>query len=383
MSVSFARRLQQPPAQSNSHSSNALALSEDFPSAARFQGSAPHAHTSATGETILVVDDEDAFRALVVRQLKGAGFNTIEARDGSEAIHIIAERHQHISAVLLDHVMPNTCGSEVLAMLRSFAPALPVVITSGYSRSAVLSLAEAERGVGFLGKPFTAVELAAELRRVLGAPLRAARHTPGPRPAPPVLRTVRILLVEDNADDQELARVMLRRATDVVFEVEAVSCLADAISQVTARRFDALLVDLSLPDSRNIDTVRELREKSPDVPLIALTGRDDVQTELAALAIGAQDYLIKGRDDARILMRAIRHAIERKRLENEQALLTKQLKKALGEIRTLSGLLPVCCKCKSVRDDQGYWEQIDVYIRDHTDAQVSHGLCPSCAPTLG
>jgi DNA-binding response OmpR family regulator len=138
---------------------------------------------------------------------------------------------------------------------------------------------------------------------------------------------------------------MLRRATDVVFEVKAVARLSDAVAELATQRFDALLVDLSLPDSRNIDTIRELRERSPDLPLIALTGRDDVQTELAALAIGAQDYLIKGRDDARILMRAIRHAIERKRLENEQALLTNQLKKALAEIRTLShGICQDCGK---------------------------------------
>ena len=363
---------------------SALAYSEEARYPAQFSGSGPLPHTPATSETILVVDDEDAFRALVVRQLRGAGFGTIEARDGSEAIRIFSERYQQISAVLLDLVMPNTCGSEVLAMLRAYAPAVPVVITSGYSRDAVQSLAGAERGVGFLGKPFTGVELAAELRRALGAPLRTSRHAPAPRPSgPSAPRVVRILLVEDNRDDQELVRVMLRRATDVVFEIEAVTRLDDAILQLAARRFDALLVDLSLPDSRNIDTIRELVEQSPDLPLIALTGREDMQTELAALAIGAQDYLIKGRDDARILMRAIRHAIERKRLENEQVLLTKQLKKALAEIKTLSGLLPVCCKCKSVRDDEGYWEQIDVYIRDHTDAQVSHGICPSCAATLG
>jgi len=361
-----------------------LVFPEEAPFARPFPGSTPHPHPSPTAETILVVDDEDTFRSLVVRQLRNAGFNTVEARDGSEAIHIFSERSKQISAVLLDLVMPNTCGSEVLAMLRAYAPALPVVITSGYSRSAVLSLAESERGVGFLGKPFTGVELAAELRRVLGSPLPAARHTPAPRPsAPPAPRIVRLLLVEDNADDQELVRLMLRKAADVVFEIEAVTRLADAVTQLATRRFDALLVDLSLPDSRNIDTIRELRETSPDLPLIALTGRDDVQTELAALAIGAQDYLIKGRDDARILMRAIRHAIERKRLENEQAILTTQLKKALADVRTLSGLLPVCCKCKSVRDDKGYWEQIDVYIRDHTDAQVSHGICPNCAITLG
>ena len=85
-------------------------------------------------------------------------------------------------------------------MLRSYAPGLPVVVTSGYSRDAVHSLTDAERGVGFLGKPFTAGELAAELRRVISLPLPAARHAPAPRPTPSglrampsALRTVRVL----------------------------------------------------------------------------------------------------------------------------------------------------------------------------------------------
>lgn len=333
-------------------------------------------------ETILVVDDEDAFRGLVVRQLKSAGFNTIEARDGSEAMCAFAERNRQISAVLLDLVMPNTSGSEALAMLRYYAPSLPVVITSGYSAAEARGLMQTERGVGFLGKPFTSLELATELRRVMAQRPPTVRHSAPPGPPRVTLRTVRVLLVEDNSDDQELVRIMLRKATEVIFEVEAVACLSDAVAQLATRRFDAVLVDLSLPDSRNVDTLRELRERAPEVPLIALTGRDNLQTELAALAIGAQDYLIKGKDDERILMRAIRHAIERKRLENEQVLLTNQLKKALAEIRTLSGLIPVCCKCKRVRDDSGYWEQIDVYIRDHTDAKISHGVCPGCAQTL-
>ena len=66
-------------------------------------------------EAILVVDDEESFRTAVVRQLQSAGFSTIEARDGSEAIKKFAERREEITAVLLDLVMPNTSGGETLA----------------------------------------------------------------------------------------------------------------------------------------------------------------------------------------------------------------------------------------------------------------------------
>jgi CheY-like chemotaxis protein len=334
--------------------------------------------------TILVVDDEDTFRSLVVRQLQGAGYKTMEARDGTEALGMFADSASEISAVLLDLVMPNTSGSEALSMLRYYSPGLPVVITSGYPPRDAASLAKTERGVGFLAKPFSAAALTAELARVMGETVPRARHSSPDRKRPIAAKakTIRALLVEDNPDDQALTMRLLRSATDVDFDVEVVSRLADAIALLSAIKFDVMLVDLALPDSTNLDTLRELQQKAPEVAMIALTGSDNPQTERAAFAMGAQDYLIKGQDDAPILMRAIRHAMARKRLENEQTELTRQLRKALAELRTLHGLLPVCVNCKRVRDDDGYWEQIDLYIRDHTDAEVSHSICPPCTRSL-
>lgn len=133
-------------------------------------------------EAILVVDDEEHFRAGVVRQLKEAGFETIEARDGADAVKRFAERREEISAVLLDLVMPNTSGGETLAILRYYEPTLPIVVTSGYSELDAKSLRGTERGVGFLGKPFTATELTTELRRVINERLPKHRHSTPPKP---------------------------------------------------------------------------------------------------------------------------------------------------------------------------------------------------------
>ncbi|MBW2127619.1 MAG: hypothetical protein JRH08_18705, partial [Deltaproteobacteria bacterium] len=59
-----------------------------------------------------------------------------------------------------------------------------------------------------------------------------------------------------------------------------------------------------------------------------------------------------------------------------------ELEKASSEIKTLSGLLPICAKCKKIRDDKGYWSQIEIYIKEHSEAQFTHGLCPECAKEL-
>jgi DNA-binding NtrC family response regulator len=133
-------------------------------------------------ESILVVDDEESFRTAVVRQLRNAGFATIEARDGSEAIRQFAEHQSEITAVLLDLVMPNTSGGETLTILRYYNPTLPVVVTSGYSEFAAVSLTETERGVHFLRKPFTAIELTTELRRAISERLPRQRHATPPKP---------------------------------------------------------------------------------------------------------------------------------------------------------------------------------------------------------
>lgn len=73
---------------------------------------------------------------------------------------------------------------------------------------------------------------------------------------------------------------------------------------------------------------------------------------------------------------------ERRKAEDEREHLIGELQKALAEVKQLSGLLPICASCKRVRDDTGYWNQIDVYIRSHADVQFSHGICPECMARL-
>jgi hypothetical protein len=69
---------------------------------------------------------------------------------------------------------------------------------------------------------------------------------------------------------------------------------------------------------------------------------------------------------------------EKKQEEMEREQLIRELKKALAEVKTLSGLLPICSFCKNVRDDQGYWKQIESYITEHSELFFTHGLCPDC-----
>ncbi|MCX6142289.1 MAG: hypothetical protein NTZ35_03625, partial [Ignavibacteriales bacterium] len=76
---------------------------------------------------------------------------------------------------------------------------------------------------------------------------------------------------------------------------------------------------------------------------------------------------------------AVQDITERKRAEQERETIISELKTALENVRTLGGLLPICASCKKIRDDKGYWNQLEKYLGDHTDAKLTHGLCPDCA----
>ena len=74
----------------------------------------------------------------------------------------------------------------------------------------------------------------------------------------------------------------------------------------------------------------------------------------------------------------IRDITERKQIEIDRERLIAELRNAIEEVKTLSGIIPICAHCKKVRDDKGYWEQVESYVAQHTKAQFSHGICPKC-----
>ena len=84
----------------------------------------------------------------------------------------------------------------------------------------------------------------------------------------------------------------------------------------------------------------------------------------------------------RLFSSRIGYLITRKRAEDEREHVIRELKEALAKIKTLHGLIPICASCKKIRDDQGYWCQVEEYVREHSDADFSHGICPECARRL-
>jgi DNA-binding response OmpR family regulator len=137
--------------------------------------------------------------------------------------------------------------------------------------------------------------------------------------------SIQVLLVEDNPGDARLVELAFEEAGPVGLELEDVERLSEAIERVSERAFDAILLDLSLPDSKGLDTVTRALKHARGVPIVVLTATDDEELGLTAVRKGAQDYLVKGRFDGDLLLRSVRYAIERQgRKRAEEALRRSQ-----------------------------------------------------------
>lgn len=137
-------------------------------------------------------------------------------------------------------------------------------------------------------------------------------------------KTLQVLLVEDNAGDVRLLREMFGKERPDSFELTHFLRMGEAEIHLAKGGVDIVLLDMGLPDGHGLDTVRRAHRVAPHVPMIVLTGLDDEALAAEAMKEGAQDYLIKGQIENRALPRALRHAIERHRMQTETDLIRTQ-----------------------------------------------------------
>src|ERR1700733_11587803 len=136
-------------------------------------------------------------------------------------------------------------------------------------------------------------------------------------------KPLQVLLVEDNAGDALLLRAMFIKEPRGTFELSHLTHMAEAEARLAKGGVDIVLLDMGLPDGHGLDTLRRARAAAPEVVLIVMTGLEDEELAAAAMKEGAQDYLIKGQIENRALPRALRHAIERQRMQREADLMRK------------------------------------------------------------
>src|SRR5262245_54120195 len=126
---------------------------------------------------------------------------------------------------------------------------------------------------------------------------------------------IKALLVEDNDVDAQLTQDLLSEWSIEEFQITRAKTLGEGLALLSRERFDAVLLDLSLPDAFGLPTVRQVHATSPTIPVVVLSGVSDQSLALQAVQQGAQDYLVKGQGHPELLARSVRYAIERKRSE--------------------------------------------------------------------
>jgi len=191
---------------------------------------------------------------------------------------------------------------------------------------------------------------------------------------------MKILIIDDDLVDRKRLKRYLKESIFLQSsEISESVDLANGLKSIQNDEFDCILLDFSLPDGDGLNFLKELHEqKIKCPPIIMQTVLDDEETGMKLIEAGAQDYLVKGKFDSNLLTRTIRYAIERYKLIQQKEQTVRELQNALSQVKKLEGIIPICSMCKKVRDDKGFWEQVEDYIYHHTDVLFSHSLCPDC-----
>ncbi|MDP8206320.1 MAG: response regulator [Candidatus Electryonea clarkiae] len=188
---------------------------------------------------------------------------------------------------------------------------------------------------------------------------------------------MRVLIAEDDLTSRKLLEVVLSKWG---YEVVSASDGDEAWAELQEKDSpDLLILDWMMPGMDGVEICRELRkmEDANSKYIILLTALGSKARIVEGIEAGANDYITKPfhNDELRVRVRAGQKIVEL------QASLThriSELEEALDHIKTLQGLIPICMYCRSIRDDSGAWEKMEIYIEQHSHAQFSHGICPVC-----
>ncbi|MBZ4659572.1 MAG: response regulator receiver protein [Desulfacinum sp.] len=192
----------------------------------------------------------------------------------------------------------------------------------------------------------------------------------------------RILIV----DDMPVSIKVLGEFLSQEYEVAVATSGRQALESADRNPPDLVLMDVVMPEMDGFEVCRRLRQnpKLVGVPVIFLTALADSDDVVRGFEAGGQDYILKPYKKGEVLLRVKTHMelkLAKEKLDQyaqELERKNKELQQAMEEIRTLRGILPICSYCKKIRNDEGYWDQVESYVTKHTHAEFTHSICPDC-----
>ncbi len=192
---------------------------------------------------------------------------------------------------------------------------------------------------------------------------------------------MKILIAEDDPVSRRLLQATLNKWG---YQVTVTANGKEAWQALQTPEAPSLLIlDWLMPEMDGVEICREAR-RSPahkSAYIILLTSRGSKEDIVKGLEAGADDYVTKPFDHGELRAR-VQVGSRVVQLQSALADRVRELEEALSSVKTLQGLLPICCYCKKIRDDGNYWHRVESYIAGHANVRFSHGICPDCSAKL-
>jgi phosphoserine phosphatase RsbU/P len=189
---------------------------------------------------------------------------------------------------------------------------------------------------------------------------------------------IKILIVDDDPDVLSATTRMVKKAGFMVMEASTGEA---AIKAARDQKPDIILLDVVLPDIMGTELCRQIKAdpRTGGGYVILTSGMKTGSDQQAdGLDAGADGYIARPVSNRELIAR-INAMVRILTAERERDQVIEELRQALAKIRQLSSLLPICMHCKKIRDDKGYWSELEAYIRENTDTEFSHSICRECA----
>jgi PAS domain S-box-containing protein len=361
----------------------------------------------------LIIDDDPNQRDMLSRLLVKEGWNIQTADGGETALSLLSQLHPDV--IILDLMMPTMDGFEFLRRVKenehwSDIPIL-ILTSKDLNKSDYQELSGSVAEI-LQKREFDPKQLLIILQRYSESKIKDSEIR---RSGKKMTGKGDILVVDDTPSALKLVMKIL---TAEGYQVRPAESGELAFLSINTKLPELILLDILMPGMDGFEVFRRLkaREDTRNIPIIFLSAVTEMDKRVECLKLGAVDFVTKPFQREELLARVQTHVeLHRLRLRLEHQAVTSQLTNdhlqaeiterietekvlqkttierekliqelqfALDNVRTLEGLLPICANCKKIRDDKGFWNQVEGYILQHTNATFTHGICPECFSKL-